>query len=78
MRHRSWGDTASGEPGSETWLCDQTGNPDSFQADLDRYKAVSAADVQRVVRQYLRTNRVMASVVPQGKPELAAKKAVIQ
>lgn len=56
----------------------QTGNPDSFQADLDRYKAVSAVDVQRVVRQYLRTSRVMASVVPQGKLELAAKKAVIQ
>jgi zinc protease len=56
----------------------QTGNPDAFQSDLDRYKAVTAADVQRVVRQYLRANRVMASVVPQGKPELAAKKAVIQ
>ena len=56
----------------------QTGNPDSFQADLDRYKAVTAADVQRVVRQYLRTARVMASVVPQGKLDLAAKKAVIQ
>jgi len=56
----------------------QTGNPDSFQADIDRYKAVTAADVQRVVKQYLRTNRVMASVVPQGKPELAAKKVVIQ
>ena len=55
----------------------QTGTPDSFQADLDRYKAVTAADVQRVVRQYLRTSRVMASVVPQGKPELAAKKAVL-
>jgi zinc protease len=56
----------------------QTGTPDSFQADLDRYKAVTAADVQRVVRKYLRTSRVMASVVPQGKLELAAKKAVIQ
>jgi zinc protease len=56
----------------------QTGIPDSFQADLDRYKAVTAADVQRVVQQYLRTNRVMASVVPQGKLDLAAKKAVIQ
>ena len=56
----------------------QTGNPDSFQADIDRYKAVTAVDVQRVVKQYLRTNRVMASVVPQGKPELAAKKVVIQ
>jgi zinc protease len=56
----------------------QTGTPDSFQADLDRYKAVTADDVQRVVRKYLRTTRVMASVVPQGKRELAAKKAVIQ
>ncbi|MBM3908678.1 MAG: insulinase family protein [Gemmatimonadetes bacterium] len=56
----------------------QTGTPDSFQADLDRYKAVTAADVQRVVRRYLRTSRVMASVVPQGKLELAAKKVVIQ
>jgi zinc protease len=56
----------------------QTGTPDSFQADLDRYKAVTAADVQRVVKQYLRTSRVMASVVPQGKLDLAAKKAVIQ
>ena len=55
----------------------QTGTPDSFQADLDRYKGVTAADVQRVVKQYLRTNRVMASVVPQGKPDLAAKKALI-
>ncbi len=56
----------------------QTGMPDSFQADIARYKAVTAADVQRVVRKYLRTNRVMVSVVPQGKPELAAKKVVIQ
>jgi len=56
----------------------QTGNPDSFQSDLDRYKAVTAADVQRVVQRYLRTSRVMASVVPQGKLDLAAKKAVIQ
>jgi zinc protease len=56
----------------------QTGNPDSFQSDLDRYKAVTAADVQRVVQQYLRTRRVMASVVPQGKLDLAAKKGVIQ
>jgi zinc protease len=54
------------------------GKPDSFQADLDRYRAVSAADVQRVLRKYLQTNRVMISVVPMGKPELAAKKGVAQ
>jgi zinc protease len=54
------------------------GKPDSFQADLDRYRAVSAADVQRVLKKYLETNRVMISVVPIGKPELAAKKGVAQ
>jgi len=56
----------------------QTGKPDSFQADLDRYRNVTAADVQRVIKKYLQANRVMISVVPQGKPELAAKKGVAQ
>jgi zinc protease len=56
----------------------QTGKPDSFQADLDRYRAVTAADVKRVTQKYLQANRVMISVVPQGKPELAAKKTVTQ
>ena len=54
------------------------GKPDSFQADLDRYRAVTAADVKRVLKKYLETNRVMISVVPMGKPELAAKKGVAQ
>ena len=52
----------------------QTGNPDGFQDDLERLRAVTAADVQRVVRTYLQAPRVMISVVPQGKRELAAKK----
>lgn len=56
----------------------QTGKPDSFQADLDRYRKVTAADVQRVIKKYLMTNRVMISVVPQGKLDLAAKKVVAQ
>ena len=56
----------------------QTGRPDSFQADLDRYRRVTATDVQRVVRTYLQAARVMISVVPQGKQELAAKKGVAQ
>lgn len=53
-----------------------TGTPDSFQRDLDRYRAVTAADVQRVVRQYLLTGRVTLSVVPQGRTELAATSRV--
>jgi len=55
-----------------------TGNPDGFQADLDRYRRVTAADVQRVVRQYLLANRVTLSIVPQGKKDLAAKRRVAQ
>src|ERR1019366_78164 len=54
------------------------GKPDSFQADLDRYRAVTAADVQRVIKKYIQANRVMISIVPMGKPELAAKKGVAQ
>ncbi len=50
----------------------QTGNPDGFQDDLDHLRAVSAADVKRVVHQYLQAPRTMISVVPQGKPALAA------
>ena len=55
----------------------QTGEPDSFQKDLDRCRNVTAADVQRVIKKYLQTNRVMISVVPQGKTELAAKPRIV-
>jgi zinc protease len=51
----------------------QTGEPDSFQKDLDRYRAVTAADVQRAARQYLSGPRVILSIVPQGKREMAAE-----
>lgn len=48
------------------------GTPDAFQRDLDRYRAVSADDVRRVVQQYLTGPRAIVSVVPQGRTELAA------
>jgi zinc protease len=51
----------------------QTGNPDGFQADLDRYRAVTAEDIKRVVRSYLLAPKAILSVVPKGKPELAAR-----
>ena len=52
----------------------ETGNPDGFQNDLDHLRAVTASDIQRVVRKYLQAPRVMISVVPQGKQSLAATK----
>jgi len=50
----------------------ELGVPDGFQRDLDRYRSVSAAQVQAAARQYLTGARVVVSVVPQGKLELAA------
>jgi zinc protease len=49
-----------------------TGQPDYLAQDLARVRAVTAADVQRVARQYLQAPRVVLSVVPQGHRELAA------
>ena len=49
------------------------GSPDFFQQDLARYRAVTAADIQRVARQYLGGHRVVLSVVPQGKTDMAIK-----
>jgi zinc protease len=51
-----------------------TGNPDYFNEDLARYRAVDANDVGTVASTYLRDNgRVVLSVVPVGKKELSAK-----
>ena len=40
------------------------GKPDYFQADLDRFRKVTPADVQRVANQYLTANRLVMSFVP--------------
>jgi len=51
----------------------QTGNPDFFQEDLARYKALDPDDVVSAANTYLRnTGRVLLGVVPEGKKELAA------
>jgi zinc protease len=49
------------------------GTPDYFQQDLARYRGVTAADIQRAARQYLDGKRVVLSIVPQGKTEMAIK-----
>jgi zinc protease len=51
-------------------------NPDLVQYDLDRYNAVTAADVMRVYRRYIKDKpKVVLSIVPNGQTELAAKPA---
>jgi zinc protease len=50
-----------------------TGQPDYFDEDLARYKAVTPEAVTEVMNTYLRNNcRVILSIVPTGQTELAA------
>ena len=51
-----------------------TGDPGYFAKDLARYKRLFAADISAVARQYLKKDaRVVISVVPEGKEDLASK-----
>jgi zinc protease len=50
----------------------RTGNPDYFNEDLSRYKALSPTDIQSTAQTYLRgDDDVILSVVPIGQKELA-------
>ena len=48
-----------------------TGNPDFFEEDLARYRALSPSDVQAAASRWLGPGRVLVSVVPEGKKDLA-------
>lgn len=51
----------------------RTGNPDFLNEDFARYAAVSPTDITAAVRRFLRDDaRVVLSVVPEGKPDLAS------
>ncbi len=52
-----------------------TGNPDYFNEDLQRFKAIGASDISAVAQRYLKDEqRIVMSIIPEGKIELAAKK----
>jgi zinc protease len=52
-----------------------TGNPDYFNEDLQRYKAISVSDISAAMRLYLKDDaRIIMSIVPEGKTDLAATK----
>jgi zinc protease len=54
------------------------GTPDYFQRELDELRAVTGDDIRRVVTSYLLGPRVMLSIVPMGKRDLAATRRVVQ
>ena len=48
------------------------GRPDLFNEELQNYRNVTVQDVRRVAETYLSRPRVVLSIVPKGKRELAA------
>ena len=46
------------------------GKPDYFQTDLERYRKVTPADVQRVAQRYLDDNHLAMNIVPRPKREV--------
>ncbi|GAA0857639.1 pitrilysin family protein [Aliiglaciecola litoralis] len=53
-----------------------SGQPDQVQYDLDRYNAVTAKDVMRVYRKYIKDKeKVILSIVPDSLTQLAANQA---
>jgi zinc protease len=49
-----------------------TGNPDYFNEDLARYKSLGTTDIRAIAQSYLPDNgRVILSIVPEGKTDLA-------
>ena len=46
------------------------GTPDYVQRDAERYDRVTAADMQRVAREYLGKPRVVLTIVPEGKKNM--------
>lgn len=54
-----------------------TGNPDYFNEDLSRYYSIDPKDISTVALTYLKDNaRVVMSIVPKGKQDLAASNSV--
>ena len=51
------------------------GQADYFNQDRERYRAVTGDDIRRVAAKYLAAPRVMLSIVPRGRRELAAQAA---
>ncbi|MDH4069456.1 MAG: insulinase family protein [Ignavibacteria bacterium] len=49
------------------------GDPGAIRKDLARYEQVTAGDIQQAVRRYIGDGRVVFSVVPEGREDLAAQ-----
>ena len=66
----AWAGSAA-RPTSSTPTTSAPGNPDYFEEDLARYRALAPSDVQAAAARFLGPGRVLVSVVPEGKKDLA-------
>lgn len=67
--------TVLGKASQLTTFAGYLGKPNWFQADLDRYRAVTAADVQRVANTYLTPNRLVMTYTPRTGEAARAQRA---
>lgn len=58
--------TTLGKAGQLAGYANSLGTANWFQADLDRYRKVTAADVSRVAKQYLGDNRLVMTYTPRA------------
>ncbi len=56
--------TVLGKASQLTTFAGYLGKPDNFQADLDRYRKVTPADVSKAASAYLTSNRLVMTYVP--------------
>jgi zinc protease len=70
--------TVLGKASQLTNFAGYLGKTNYFQADLDRYRAVTPADVQRVANTYLTPNRLVMSYLPRAGEAPRAQRAADQ
>ena len=55
-----------------------TGDANDLNRELERYEGITPQEVLAVAKKYFTGNKVVLSMVPQGKPELAAERKSIE
>ncbi len=55
-----------------------TGDPQNYNRELERFAGITPKEVLDVARKFLGPGKVVLSIVPQGKPELAAERKTLE
>ncbi len=70
--------TVLGKANSLATYYTYTGDPNNINKEFDRYKGITASEVLAVAKKVLGGKKVSLSVVPEGKPDLAAEQKQIE